>query len=75
MEDEEAGSMRSRRREAKRSYLTCEEDRRASRAPRVAETTMSSAFRARIFARGGGEICQVPKFDKLDAKLLKAVFS
>jgi len=32
------GSMRSRRREAKRSYLTCEEDRRASRAPRVAET-------------------------------------
>ena len=39
------------------------------------ETAMPSPSRARIFARGGGEICQVPKLAKLDAKLLEAVFS
>jgi len=38
------------------------------------ETAMPSPSRARIFAHGGGEFCQVPKFDKLDAKLLKAFF-
>jgi len=35
---------------------------------------MPSPFRARIFARGGGEIGQVPKLAKLDAKLLEAFF-
>jgi len=47
--------------------------RRESR--RRVETAMPSPSRARIFARGGGEICQVPKLGKLDAKLLETVFS
>ena len=70
--------MRSRRREAKRSYLTCEEDRRASRAPRVAETRRPrcQVISERVYlCVEGGEICQVPKFAKLDVKLLEAFFS
>ena len=47
--------------------------RRESR--RRLETAMPSPSRARIFAHGGGEICQVPKLAKLDAKLLETVFS
>ena len=47
--------------------------RRESR--RRVETAMPSPSRARIFARGGGEICQVSKLAKLDAKLLGSVFS
>ena len=47
--------------------------RRESR--RRLETAMLSPSRARIFARGGGEICQVSKLAKLDAKLLGSVFS
>ena len=39
------------------------------------ETAMLSPSRARIFVRGGGEICQVSKLAKLDAKLLEAIFS
>ena len=39
------------------------------------ETAMPKHFRARIYARRRGRICQVPKNAKLVAKLLEAIFS
>ena len=44
---------------------------------RVAETTetaMPKRFRARIYARRRGRICQVPKNSKLVGKLLEAIY-